>query len=132
MLNLDDTYSSSDEAFIEEAGSITADHSAKRHKKTLKKPTQNWTDFPKIPKFDCLQPIVPPQKAWNRLPIWFSELDDITPIQILYLFLTNSIMGQLVANTNSYTQHQHLGPEKERQRCWQPVTAQELNLWLAI
>jgi hypothetical protein len=41
-------------------------------------------------------------------------------------------MGQLVANTNSYTQQQFLGPEKERQHSWQPVTAQELYLWLAI
>jgi hypothetical protein len=41
-------------------------------------------------------------------------------------------MGQLVANTNSYAQQQHLGPEKEQQRSWQPVTAQELYLWLPI
>ena len=41
-------------------------------------------------------------------------------------------MGQLVANTNSYSQQQHLGPEKERQCSWQPVTAQKLYLWLAI
>ena len=38
MLKLDDNYSSSDEAYIEPAGSITAGHSAMRHKKTLKKP----------------------------------------------------------------------------------------------
>jgi hypothetical protein len=66
------------------------------------------------------------------LPISFSELDAITPIQIFNLFLTNSIMGQLVANTNSYAQQQLLGPEKEQQHSWQPVTAQELYLWLAI
>jgi len=66
------------------------------------------------------------------LPISFSELDAITPIQILDLFLTNSIMGQLVANTNSYSQQQLLGPEKERPRSWQPVTTQDLYLWLAI
>jgi len=42
-------------------------------------------------------------------------------------------MGQLVlANTNSYAQQQLLGPEKERQHSWQPVTAQDLYLWLAI
>jgi hypothetical protein len=66
------------------------------------------------------------------LPISFSELDAITPIQIFNLFLTNSIMGQLVANTNSYAQQQLLGPEKERQCSWKPVTAQDLYLWLAI
>jgi hypothetical protein len=61
-----------------------------------------------------------------------SVLDAITPIQIFTLFFTNSIMGQLVANTNSFAQQQHLGPEKEQQHFWQPVTAQELYLWLAI
>jgi len=39
-------------------------------------------------------------------------------------------MGQLVANTNSYALQQHLGPDKDKQHSWQPVTAQELNLWL--
>ena len=102
MLNLDDNYSSSDDAYIEPAGSITADHSANRRNKTLKKPIQNSTDLPELPTFNPLQRIVPPHKAWNRLPISFSELDDISPIQIFNLFLTNSIMGQLVANTNSY------------------------------
>jgi hypothetical protein len=64
------------------------------------------------------------------LPISFSELDAITPIQIFNLFLTNSIVGQLVANTNSYAQQRLLGAEKEPQRSWQPVTAQDLYLWL--
>jgi len=41
-------------------------------------------------------------------------------------------MGQLVANTNPCTQQQLLGLEKEQQHSWQPVTAQELYLWLAI
>ena len=59
-------------------------------------------------------------------------LDAITLIQIFKLFFTNSLMGQLVANTNSYPQQQLVGPEKEWQHIWQPVTAQELYLWLAI
>jgi len=100
--------------------------------KTLKKPIQNLTDHPELPTFDPLQPIGPPHKEWNQLPILFSELDAITPIQIFNLFFTNSIMGQLVANTTSYAQQQLLGSEKEWQRSWQPVTAQELYLWLAI
>jgi hypothetical protein len=116
MLNLDDNYSSTNEAYIEPAESITAGHSAKQRKKTLKKPIQNLPDLPKLPTFDPLQPVVPPHKAWNRLPISFSELDAITPIQIFNLFLTNSIVGQLVANTNSYAQQQLLGAEKEGQR----------------
>ena len=132
MLNLDDVYSSSDEAYIGRAGSITAGHSAKRRKKTLQKLIQNLPDLPKLPTFYPLQPVVPPHKAWNQLPISFSELDAITPIQILNLFPTNSIMGQLVANTNPYALQQLLGPEKERQCSWQPVTAQDLYLWLAI
>ena len=132
MLNLDDNYSSSDEAYIEPARSITAGHSAKWHKKTLEKPIQNLTDLCKLPPFDPLQPVVPPHKVWNRLPISFSELDAITPIQVFNLFLINSIMGQLVANTNSYAQQQLLGPEKEWQRSWQPVTAQDHYLWLGI
>jgi hypothetical protein len=52
MLNLDNNYNSSDKAYIEPAGSITADHSAKRHKKTLKKPIQNLPDLPDLPTFD--------------------------------------------------------------------------------
>jgi len=132
MLNHDDNYSSSDEAYIEPAGLITACHSAKQRKKTIKKPIQNLPDLPKLPTFDPSQPVVPSHKAWNRLPIPFSQLDATTPIQIFNLFLNNSIMGQIVANTNSYAEQQLLGPEKERQRSWQPVTAQDLYLWLAI
>jgi len=41
-------------------------------------------------------------------------------------------MGQLVANTDSYARQTLLGPEKEREGSWQPVTAQDLYLWLAI
>jgi len=41
-------------------------------------------------------------------------------------------MAQLVANTNSCDQQQLFGPEKEQQHSWQPVTAQELYLWLPI
>jgi len=65
MLNIDDNYSSSDEAYIEPAGPITTDHSAKLRKKTLKKPIQNLTDHPELPTFDPLQPIDPSHKAWN-------------------------------------------------------------------
>jgi len=100
--------------------------------KILNKPIQNLTDFPELPTLDPLQPIVLPHKAWNQLPISFSKLDAITPIRIFKLFLTNFDMGQLVANTTSYAQQQFLGPEKEWQHSWQPVTAQELYLWLAI
>jgi len=52
MLNLDDSYSSSDKTYIEPAGSITADHLAKRLKKTLKIPIQNRTDLPELPTFN--------------------------------------------------------------------------------
>jgi hypothetical protein len=45
----------------------------------------------------------------------FSALDAITPIQIFELFFTNSIIGQLVANTTPYAQQQLLGPEKKQQ-----------------
>ena len=38
MLNLDDNYSSTDEVYIEPAEAITAGHSAKQRKKTLKRP----------------------------------------------------------------------------------------------
>jgi hypothetical protein len=47
-------------------------------------------------------------------------------------FFTNCIMGSLLANTNSYNQQQLLGPEKELQCSWLPVTAQELHLRLSI
>ena len=63
MLNLDDNHSSSDKAYIQPAGSITADHSAKRRKKTLKTPIQNLTDLPELPTVNPLEPIVPPHKA---------------------------------------------------------------------
>jgi hypothetical protein len=91
MLNLDDNYSSSDEAYIEPARSITADHSVKRCKKTLKKPSQNLTDLSELPTFNPLQPIVPPHKVWNRLPISFSELDAITPIKIFNYFRSGAV-----------------------------------------
>jgi len=41
-------------------------------------------------------------------------------------------MGKLVGYTNSCTRQHLLGPVKERQRSWQAVTAQNLNLRLAI
>jgi len=65
MLNLDDNYSSSDKAYIEPARSITADYSAKQHKKVLKKQIQILTDLPKLPTINPLQPIGPSHKAWN-------------------------------------------------------------------
>jgi len=124
ILNCEDNYIASDEVCIEQAGLITTDHSAKLHIKILEKPIQNLTDHPELPKFNLVQPAVPSRKLWNQLPISFSKLDAITPIQIFNLFLTNSIMGQLVANTNSYTQQQLLAPKKEWWHSWQPVTAQ--------
>jgi hypothetical protein len=132
MINLSNIDSSSAEACIEPAGSITAGHSPKQHKKTFKKLIQNLPDLPELPTFAPLQPVVPSHKAWNRLRFSFSELKGITPIQIFNLFLPNSIMGQLVANTNSYAQQMLFGPGKERQCAWQPVTAQDLDLLLAI
>ena len=65
MLNLDDNYSSSDEAYIEPAGLITAGHLAKWRKNTLKKPIQNLPDLPMLPAFDPAPPVVPPHNAWN-------------------------------------------------------------------
>jgi hypothetical protein len=62
----------------------------------------------------------------------FSELDAITAIQICKLCLTNTITGQIVADTNSYAQQQLLASVKDQQHSWQPVTASELYLWLAI
>jgi hypothetical protein len=53
MFNSDD-YSSSDEVYIDPAGSITADDSAKWHKKTLQKPIQNLTYLPELPTFNPL------------------------------------------------------------------------------
>ena len=102
MLNLDDNYSSSDETEIEPAGLITTDHLAKWRNKPLPKPLQNWTDLPELPTFDPSQPNVLPHEAGNRLPTSFSALHDFTPSQIFNLILTNSIMGQLVPNSNSY------------------------------
>jgi len=130
--------SRSEEAQLQTSTAYRTDLSCEAHDagtratKTLQKPIQNCADLPKLPKFYPLQPVVPPHKAWNRLRISFSELDAITPIQIFNLFLTNSIIGQLVAHTNSYAQQQLLGPEKEQQHSCQPVTAQDLYLWLAI
>jgi hypothetical protein len=107
MLHLDDNYSSSDEVYLEPAGSITTDHSAKWHKTTHKKPIRNLTDLPELPTFSHLQLIVTPHKAWKGLHILFSKLDDITPVQIFNLFLTNSIIGQLGSNTTSYAYNLH-------------------------
>jgi len=104
MLDFDDNYSSSDKAYIEHAGSITANHLGKQQQKTLQHPIESLTDLLKLPTFDPLQLIVPPPKEWNRLLVMFSELDGITAIRFFNLFLTNSIMGQLVANTDSYAQ----------------------------
>jgi hypothetical protein len=63
ILDLEDNYSSSYEAYIELAESIPTNHSAKQRKKSTKKPTQNLLNLPKLPTFDPLQPIVPPHKA---------------------------------------------------------------------
>ena len=132
MLELDDNYSSSDEAYTPVSGSITNDHSPRRPKKNGKKPIQIPSDLPKLPTFTPLQSIVASHKAWNRLPISFAQLDKIEPIQIFNLFLTDSIMEQLVTNTNAYAEYQLKGPEKDRQRDWWPVTGKELRCWLAI
>jgi len=57
-------------------------------------------------------------------------LDAISPIQIINLLLTNSIIPQHVAITNSYAQQQQLEQEKELQHSGQPVTAKNLYIWL--
>jgi len=123
MLTLVNNYSFSVEAYIEETRLISPKYPAKLHKEI---PTQ-WihimTHYCKISKINSLQTIVHSQNAWNRLPSSFSKLPAITPIQIFNLFLTDSIMGQLVANTNSYTQQQLLGPEIEWQHFRRPDTA---------
>jgi len=106
MLNLDNNYCSSDEAYIKPAGTFTADHSAKWHMKALKISIENLTDLPELPKFNPSQSIVPSHKAWNQLHIMFSVLDAIALTHIFNLFLTNSMMGQLVGNSTSYAQLQ--------------------------
>ena len=57
MLNLDDIYSSSDEAYIEAAGSITADHSAKPCRKTQKTKSKfdrpSWASHIQLFTTDC-------------------------------------------------------------------------------
>jgi hypothetical protein len=65
MLNLDDNNSFSDMVVIEAAGLITAGRSAKRRKKTLKKPILNLPELPKLPTFNHLHPAIPPHKEWN-------------------------------------------------------------------
>ena len=65
MLNCDDNYSSSDKVYIEPVWSITADHSAKQCKKSVKNPIENLTDLSKLPTFNSLQPIVPPDEGQN-------------------------------------------------------------------
>jgi len=104
MVNHNDNYCSLNEAYIEPARSITTDHSAKQHKKTLKNSNQYLADLPDLPTFNPVHPIVPPYKANTQLPILCPEQDDFVQIQIFNLVLSNSIMGQLVANakTNSY------------------------------
>jgi hypothetical protein len=58
MLNLDDNYSSSDEEYFDPASSLKADHLAKLHKKTPKKPIQNLIDLPELPTLDSGPPVV--------------------------------------------------------------------------
>jgi len=132
MFNLDDIYSFSDKAYIEPAVLLIADHSANRCHKTLHKQTHNWRDVSELPAFDPLYSIVVPQKALNQILISFCVLNAIAPIHIFRLSWTNSIMGQLEANTTSYDKQQLLVPEKEWQCSWQPVTDLELYLWLPI
>jgi len=71
ILNLDDNYSSSEKAYIEAAGLITADHSARRHKKTLKKPIQNLTDLPELHTFNHYDLLSPLTKNGTDCPSCF-------------------------------------------------------------
>jgi len=105
---------------------------AKRHKKALKQPSENFTDFPKLPTFDPLQLVITPHKVLNRLPISFSKLDAIIPNRMFHPFLTDFIIGKVRANRNSDPQQQLRGPEREQQRFWHPGTAQDLYLRQAI
>jgi len=104
IVNLDKNFHSLDEGYNTPAGSITTHHSATRHQQTLKKLTQYLRDLPMLPIFIHVQQIVPPQKVWNWLPITFSELITVSPMQICNLFLLYSIMGLLVTNTYSSSQ----------------------------
>jgi len=52
LLNLNDNYSFPDAAYIDPAGSSSADYSAKQCKKTLKKLIQNMTDLSVLSTFN--------------------------------------------------------------------------------
>ena len=132
MHNLDDNDGSSVQVYMDSAMLIIASHSAKKHKKTIEKPIRNFTYLPGLLTSYCLQSIIPPHHVWNQLLISFSGLDANTTIEILNVFLTNPIVGHYAFNTKCYTHLQLVGPEKKLQHCWQPVSAQELFLWLAI
>jgi hypothetical protein len=70
--------------------------------------------------------------AHNTLPSALKGLHGIEPVDILNLFLTQSLLETMRANTNAYSAENIAGKTKDGGRTWTEVTAEELGGWIGI
>jgi len=77
-------------------------------------------------------PIDFPHKAYNTLSAIFRGLDAIEPIEILRLFLTDSLLKTITDNTNEYARNKLTEDRRSGGRQWKEVVLEDISRWLGI
>lgn len=72
-------------------------------------------------------PIAFPHKANNTLPAIFRGLDAIEPIEILRLFLTDSLLKTITDNTNEYATQKLAEEKRSGGRQWKEVVLEDIS-----
>ena len=73
-----------------------------------------------------------PYKVYNTLPAIFRGPDAIEPIEILRLFLTDSLLKTITNNTNEYASQKLAEEKRSGGRQWKEVVQQDISHWLGI
>jgi len=69
-----------------------------------------------------------PHKAYNTLPAIFRGLVAIEPIEILRLFLTDSLLKTITDNTNEYASQKLAERKRRSKRQWKEVVLEDINV----
>jgi len=75
-----------------------------------------------------MAPIAFRHKAYNTLPAIFRGLDAIEPIEILRLFLTDSLLKTITDNTNEYASYKLAEEKRSGGRQWKEVVLEDINV----
>jgi len=73
-----------------------------------------------------------PHKPCNKLPAIFRGLNAIEQIEILRLFLTDSLLKTITDNTNEYPSQKLAEEKRSGGRQWKEVVREDISRWLGI